>query len=375
MPAADKLHRWLDLISALLRRRMPATFDNLRADVPAYDGQDVKADSVLRMFERDKDELRELGVPIETVPTSDGDSAYRLKPGNFYLPLLSICEAMLPGSTEVRQVPRRPDGLGYASLPNLVLTPDECLMLQRAAARVKGLAHSELADDATRAMRKLQFDVETFAIELPSAATVAHAAADSEDFEVLGDARALRKCVRFAYHSMGRDQVAVRTVEPYGLLFLTGHWYLVACDVSSGGVRQFRVSRIRDATLVNSQRQHPDFELPAGFDLAAHAASRQAWELGDGDGIDAVVAFRGQTGQVLQGLQLGTPIGPSSSDVTTPDVQDRRRFVVRRRDPFLRWLLTFAGDARPASPPQLVDEWRALLTATRTAHQRAGGAA
>jgi proteasome accessory factor B len=46
-----------------------------------------------------------------------------------------------------------------------------------------------------------------------------------------------------------------------------------------------------------------------------------------------------------------------------------RSFRVRRRDTFLRWLLSFAGDARPVSPPEAVTEWRALLTSARAAQQ------
>jgi predicted DNA-binding transcriptional regulator YafY len=160
----------------------------------------------------------------------------------------------------------------------------------------------------------------------------------------------------------------VRTVEPYGLVFLTGHWYLVAFDPTANGMRQFRVSRIRDAAM-GTRPQHPDFEVPTTFDLAAHASSRRAWELGNGEQERIVVAFRGDSGLVAQGRQLGDDVEGPLEDVAALPTADSalRLFQVRRRDPFLRWLLSFAGDARPVAPAHVVTAWRALLTATRAA--------
>jgi predicted DNA-binding transcriptional regulator YafY len=372
MSATDKLHRWLDLLAALLRRRYPASFADLRRDVPGYELEDVKEESVLRTFERDKDELRDLGVAIETLPPdAEGVVTYRLRPGDFYLPLLSVCETAWPPQAELRQGPRatppRPTGIGFQELPVLSLTPDECFALRRAAARVQGLGHPVLAADAANALRKLQFDLADFATDLPAAATPA---TDGDAFEVLGDALSLRKAVRFAYHSMGRDHVATRTVEPFGLVFLTGHWYLVARDLDAAALRQFRVSRIRDAVMTNNRRQHPDYDIPADFDLSRHATSRQAWELGDGDLVEVLVTFCGASGAVSQGAALGEPVVEAhAADSDDPDLARRtRRFRVRRPDAFLRWVLSFAGDARPVAPPSMVEAWRQLLADTRAAH-------
>lgn len=369
MSATDKLLRWLDLLAALLRRRYPAPFADLRRDVPGYDLDDVKEDSILRTFERDKDELRELGVAIETLPPdTEGITTYRLRAVDFYLPLLSVCETVWPVQAELRQVPRRPRGIGFQELPVLMLTPDECLALRRAAARVSGLGHPVLADDARSALRKLQFDLAEVATALPAAAVRAD---DGDAFDLLGDALALRKQVRFGYRSITRDSVAERTVEPYGLVFLTGHWYLVARDVPAQALRQFRVSRIRDVAMSNNKRQHPDYEIPADFELSRYAASRQSWELGDGDLVEVTVAFSGTTGAVTHGMVLGEPLD------TAPQLQQNdghheapvyRRFRVRRPDAFLRWVLSFAGEARPVSPPGMVDAWRQLVRETRAAH-------
>ena len=107
----EKLQRWLDLLAALLVRQTPAPFETLAADVPAYrearasggrrarpgavasasSVSSVSSASVKRMFERDKDELRAFGVPIESVVSDDGaTSLYRLRHADFYLPYLSL---------------------------------------------------------------------------------------------------------------------------------------------------------------------------------------------------------------------------------------------------------------------------------------------
>jgi proteasome accessory factor B len=67
---APKIQRWIDLLAALLRRHYPATFEELIRDVPAYGGSQSQ-DARRRMFERDKDELRGFGVPIETMRALD----------------------------------------------------------------------------------------------------------------------------------------------------------------------------------------------------------------------------------------------------------------------------------------------------------------
>jgi predicted DNA-binding transcriptional regulator YafY len=366
MSASDKLHRWLDLLASLLGRRYPVSITELRRDVPGYADESVKEDSILRMFERDKGELRDLGVVIDTVTDSEGVGRYQLRKADFYLPLLSVCEALLPAETEVRQQPRRGVVSGSGGVEALVLTPDECHALRRAAARVSGLGHPELAEDAARALRKLQFDLEDFASGLPAAAVLR---VDGDVFDTLSDAVALRKRLGFMYHSMERNETAEREVEPYGLVFLTGHWYLVARDVRADAMRQFRVSRIRDAAMRDKKRQHADFNVPSTFDLSAYAASRQAWELGNGDHQSVIVAFRGDSGIVSQGRQLGEALEspPDGAIAALAATHALRSFRVRRRDTFLRWLLSFAGEARPVAPPEAVREWKALLLAARTA--------
>src|SRR5688572_23776158 len=105
-----KSQRWMDLIAALLRRRYRVTFEELIREVPAYAHAPTPS-AMERMFERDKDELRELGIPIETVPEHEGEpAAYLLGRKDFYLPYLAMSTE---SGAERAPGPRRP---GYRDL-------------------------------------------------------------------------------------------------------------------------------------------------------------------------------------------------------------------------------------------------------------------
>jgi proteasome accessory factor B len=350
MPTTDKLTRWIDLLSALLRRRFAVTFDELARDVPAYAHEGPASPTLQRMFERDKDELRRAGVPIETVVGPDGEpSQYRMRAESFYLPYL-----VLTGSA-----PRVLDRVaGYRALPSLALPPEEAAMLRRAADRVMALEAAPLVADASRALRKLRYDLPDVIPEPPTAAT----AGAGDAFATLANAVEQAKAVTFRYFSIGRGAEEARTVHPYGLVYVTGNWYLVAHQPGTDGVRLFRTSRMQGVSANGKAPGTPDFTVPADFDLRAHARSRQAWELGTGDLEMIEVAFRGAGGAVSSAVRLGEACASDDPSVV------QRRFHVRRRDTFLRWLLTFAGEAIPIAPPAVVTDWSELVIATRQAH-------
>ncbi len=286
---SPKIQRWIDLLAALLARRWPATFDELIRDVPAYAAGNQSHETRRRMFERDKDELREFGIPIETIPAADDGDApgYQLRIRDFYLPYLAL---RADGQT---RPPRKTDKYGYSSLPVLTFEAEELAAIAQAAARVRDLGDPLLAEHAESAMRKLACDLPVDAAARPDERLApARARAAPEVFATLGDALKRRKRVTFAYHTMGSDATAPRTVEPFGLFFLNQHWYLAARSPGEETVKNYRLNRIAEAK-VNPQRPgSPDYEIPAGFDLQAHARSRQAWELGTGDAVTAVVALR-----------------------------------------------------------------------------------
>lgn len=357
----SKIRRWVDLMAALLRRHGAATLEELAADVPGYLGYLSESrrtrEAARRTFERDKDELRTFGVPIVTDDDEHGEvRGYLLRRDHFYLPYLTV----LRDGRATK--PKRIDRYGYRSLALLSFEPDELEAVAAAAERVKRLGDPMLADLATSALRKLAFDLPVdaaLAEPQPEWAGRAPPPDQGATLEALDEAMRRRKLVIMDYYSMGRGAGGTRTVAPYGLFFLGHHWYLAARDEQDGAVKNFRVSRIRSLTVNQRQPATPDFEVPADFDLRAHARSRQAWELGDGETVEAVVEFHGESGPAVAARRLGEPVDGST---------ERRRFGVRRPDAFARWLLSFAGEVVPVSPPELVRLYRDLAAASLAAY-------
>lgn len=356
--SSTKLQRWMDVLAALLGHRMPVTFAQLARDVPAYlaDGSVAAGEpsaTLKRMFERDKVALRELGVPIETVGEEGSEeSAYRLRAKDFYLPYLGIVTA------RGRDEPARVDRFGYHSLATLAFEPDELQAIVDGARLVAQAGDPLLAEEARRAMRKLAFDLPVGATDGPPDVAIAPPSSRAEPraLATLGDSLFRRKRVTFRYQGMSAAESAARTVEPYGLFFVGGHWYLVGRDAEKDGRRNFRVSRMQDLKVNPARSGTADYEIPSSFSLREHARSRQAWEIGDGDAFEAIVEFSGESGAVRAAAALGR------RDDASPAL---RRFDVRRADSFARWLLAFAGDARPVAPQSLVDEYAALVKRTR----------
>jgi len=279
---------------------------------------------------------------------------------------------------------------GYRSLETLAFEPDELDAIIEAAARVRALGDPILAGEAEAAIRKLALDLPLGAVldaavdwavagaapELreaalekrpmePAAAMFSRMArpriipprrqADPMVFDRLSDALARHKVVTFDYFSMERGEHTRRTVEPYGLFFVSSHWYLAARDADRGELRNYRLSRVSQVVVNSKKSQSPDYEVPADFSLRDHARSREPWEIGEGEAATAIVEFTATTGATRAALELGRAVVGSDT---------RRQFDVRRSDAFARWLLSFGGDARPVAPEGLCADYDRVAAAT-----------
>ncbi len=366
-PRAPKIQRWVDLLAALLARQYPATLEQIFRDVPGYGAAALEHgtrayESARRKFERDKDELRSYGIPIETRRTPDNEvEGYVLDRREFYLPYLSLYQE---GRTEARRLTQQ----GYRALRSLRFDADELAAVVEAGRRTAAIGDPELADAARSALRKLAFDLPLDAVETSPDPYVAPSrpVPDRTTFERLADALARRKRVRFRYRSMQADATAEREVEPYGLFFVGHHWYLAARDPAAGALRNFRLSRMSDVHVNPAREQTPDYEIPADFRLREHARSRQAWELGDAAAVEALVRVEGRTGAAAQAAELGAPVEGDPA---------LRRFRVRRPDAFVRWLLSLGGELRPVEPPELVRAFAALVDRTLALYTAGAGRA
>lgn len=366
-----KTQRWLDLIAYLVARHLPVSVEELMEKLPAYarewSGGDRKArESVRRKFERDKDELRELGIPMETVTYRVGVLAepaegYRIRRRDFYLPYLRLLEE--EDGERAGGVADPPGPAGFAT-PAGTPSPSGTIDVPRseAARAVHGLRALAdlpafpLAGAARSALRKITFDLDSaggggggasfddarilFA-EPPGAAEA------TEHTRLLSRALRKRKEVTFTYYGIHRDRTTERRVLPYGLLFQHSRWYLVGRDTNKEAERIFRVDRMEDVTVNGARPNTPDYEAPPA-DVLERYRGREAWELGEADEtVTARARFRFPTSLWAERNGYGTLVEEDDEGGAV------REFQVRQPHAFLRWILSLEGEAGIESPPEL----------------------
>jgi proteasome accessory factor B len=225
-PPAHRTERLLNLVICLLSTRSWLTKEQIRAAVPQY-AECATTEAFDRMFERDKEDLRELGVPLVTGSHSswfEDEQGYRI------------------------------DRSAYA-LPDLEFSAEELAVLGLAS---RVWQQASLAGPAARALVKLKaLGVETDDESLVGVEPRVRAAEPA--FEPLYAATRDRAAVTFAYRA--RDgEASRRRIEPWVLTSRAGHWYVVGHDRDRAARRSFRLSRIEGAV----QRVGPaaGYEVP-----------------------------------------------------------------------------------------------------------------
>jgi proteasome accessory factor BC len=318
----EKLIRQLSLISYLMAERRPVTATEIRRDVEGYSG--MNEDAFARRFYADRAELDSLGIALSVDKPADGAAEqenYSLRPEKFYLPDIEFADSELAALQTALSLL---DGeFAYAEplrlalqqiswgRPNPLGAPD-----QRSVAL--GLTASAGGHDLSQRLAK----VETAIFR--------------------------RKTITFEYHSLARDEVSQRKVDPYSLLFQGGQFYLVGHSHERDSLRVFRLSRIRGKVAYASKAEH-DFQRPSDFDPRAYA-SRSDWQLGDPLGtaeveVDSRVAWHierhfGRYGEVTRGKR--------GSIVFATPYADARLLVA--------WVLGLGDHARLLGPPELERE-------------------
>jgi proteasome accessory factor B len=204
----QKTERLLSLVVCLLSTRRYLTASQIRQAVPGYPDA---FDAFKRMFERDKDELRELGIPLETGTNQGNDEeiGYRISPQAYELP-------------EIR------------------LEPDEAAVLGLAA---RVWRRAELAGAAAGGLLKLRaagIDAE----ETTQPGIEPRLRTGEAAFGPLWQAVRDRRPVTFGYQAAGRATPQRRNLEPWGVVNRHGRWYVAGFDLDRGSERVFRLSRI-----------------------------------------------------------------------------------------------------------------------------------
>jgi proteasome accessory factor B len=244
--AARRAERLVNLVICLLSTRQFLTAERIRDAVPGYeaaDGSRATDEAFKRMFERDKAELRELGIPLETGRNShfDGEDGYRIRRGAYELPPIEFDAA-------------------------------EAAAVGLAARLWQSATLGEAARSALIKLRAAGTEVR--AGDAPGAVPVLDASDPS--LPVLLDAARTATVVRFDYIKAGASAPETRTLEPWGVLSWRRRWYVAGFDRDRGEPRSFRLSRVVGA--VQTVGKAAAFERPEKVDLVEMIAGRTPGE-------------------------------------------------------------------------------------------------
>ncbi len=316
--AIDPAERLLNLIIALTHARVRVTRAQIRSTVVGYEPADthVSADEARRreaaferMFERDKDELRRMGIPLRTVvdPTHGDEIGYKVDASD-------------------------------AAMPGIDFTAAEAAALALAAEYWQG---ATLGPDANQGLTKIA-SASSAAPRTPLTLG-AKASSTSDATATIVDARARRMAVSFDYTSASAGH-STRTVEPWQIIFRAGAEYLYAFDRDRAEPRTFRLGRIHGTvTTVGTE----------GAYVIPQPLPDPSW--GDtGTSQTAVIGLRPESGHAIR--RRGTAVG-TEGDWDLVEVQYRHADALKDE------VLGLAGRAKVMSPASLAQHVRAEATA------------
>lgn len=236
--STQRTERLLNLVICLLAARRYVSKEQIRSVVPQYnDSGSVEAFE--RMFERDKDDLREMGIPLET---GSNDILFEDEIGY--------------------RIPRD----AYA-LPEVSFDSQELAVLGLAA---RAWQQATLADAAARAVQKLEaagIDVDSQAL----AVVEPRVGADEPAFAALYQGARDRRPVRFDYATADSPDSQTRNLEPWGVVSWHGRWYVVGHDTDRDATRVFRLSRI--VGPVEFAGPAGSIEIPENVNYAAQVSA------------------------------------------------------------------------------------------------------
>lgn len=304
--AIPRLERLLNLTAALLDTSVPLTAEQIRHRV---DGYEKTGDAFGRQFERDKDALREMGVPITVRPAPETDppvSGYLIVPTEYYLPD--------PG-----------------------FTGDELAVLHLAG-RMVGFDETGTSSGLWKLGGNPSSEGEASSQEQDAPIT---SLPGDPNLAVVFAAATSQGSVRFTYH--GKE----RTVHRPALGFRRGHWYLVGWDTASQQPRTFRFDRIDGIVDPVDSPEPTATEVTVS---RSSLGSLEPWTLGLEPVVRATVRFDATVAPTVL-----HEVGSSTVSARHPDGSVEITLDVTNRDGFLAWVLGHLDHALVLAPPEMVD--------------------
>ena len=302
-----KTERLINLTLALLATKRYLKKSEILSNVAGYEGtQEAKE----RMFERDKDDLRSLGIEIEV---GDLDIFFEDEPGY--------------------RIPQKSYEL---NVPNL--SGRELALLSIASSFWND---SVLAPNAQSGIRKLQ------SLGIPATLEFEFRMKyrfdnPSELLEEIAKAILQKSRIKFSYDS---SSLKVRHLEPYRIVFWNSYWYLIGMDIDRTGIRLFKLSRFLGG--IETSKKKNEFEIPSDFAVADHLPKSDVEII-----HSAKIEIRRETGTLLR--QRGKLLS-QSSEYDTYEINYENERV------FLRELIWHGVNVRILEPANLKEQLLSIV--------------
>lgn len=237
MPTVSrKSERLVNLTIALLATSRWLTKSEIYRTIDGYSGD---LDAKERMFERDKEELRNLGIEIEVGsfdPLFEDEVGYRIRPEKYKIQISGLSE------------------IQYS-------------LISLATQKWKGAVLSSQANSALLKLKSLGIESDSEELSIVSQ----QLDISDENLVHVIDAISAKKAIAFSY--LNREAVSEdRSLQPYGVGTKNGFWYVAGEDLAKKEIRIFRLDRF--ASSVKEQGRASSFEIPSDFSMSVALQSQ-----------------------------------------------------------------------------------------------------
>ncbi|MCA1823530.1 MAG: WYL domain-containing protein [Frankia sp.] len=236
--SARKLERLVNLTMLLLSTRRYLSVEEIGRLVPGY--QQEEPEAFRRMFERDKEELRDLGIPLQTGSEGvwEDEVGYRIPRADY-------------------------------EMPEVMLEPDEAAAVGLAARLWQSAGLAEASASALRKLRAAGIDADP----VPTAELDPRVDAAEPALQPCLAAVRAGEAITFDYRGAQAKSAARRTIDPWGVVHRKGRWYVVGHDHDRKAQRAFRLSRVAGSVQSAGPADEPP---PPDVDLVAAVAALEA---------------------------------------------------------------------------------------------------
>jgi proteasome accessory factor B len=304
-----RTERLLSIVVLLLSSRRYLTAEQVRSAVSGYPDEQ---EAFKRMFERDKEELRDLGIPLETgrASQSDDDLGYRISRQDY-------------------------------ELPEIHLEPDEAAVLGIASRVWQSAELAGAAAGAALKLRAASRDGDGDGAASPRPGLQPRLSTQEPAFGPLWEAVRDRRPVTFDHRAGGRSEVTKRTLEPWGVVNRRGRWYVAGHDRDRDAPRVFRLDRITGP--VKLVGPPGSVKVPEGTDVREQVKD---WDKPQTRDRTALLRVRADAGSPLHRWGQVTP------DAAHPG-WDQVSIAFSDPEWYAGYLASFGPDVVVIDPPEL----------------------